>query len=432
MSKAVCDLAQFKGKRLLILGGFELMLRIVDIAHANGILVYVTDYDKDSPCKKVADKAFDVNAIDVDAVVDLIKRESIDGMITGYVDMLLPYYAEICRKAGIPSYATLEQVQLICTKDSFNDLCKRFDLPVPKRYSELDAANGNAEYPLAIKPVDNSGSRGLTICYKKEDVPAAINKAKELSKLGRCIVQEYLPDETVLLQYYIQDGKPTLFGLSDQYKVNIYEDKSMIGACEYAPSKYTKQWIENYNDKFISMLKSTGINNGSCEIECWIKNGKIHIGDIGFRMCGGKQEYYYADATGVYLPEMLIELALSGRMADCDISKCADPYMHGKKYGHIKITMKPGTINKIIGFDELRRQERILRADCYFGEGYTVKPEEVGTYKDLVSRIFFKCNEGENFSDVAEEIFDTVDFLDAEGKSLKLPTNVYNEFVFDS
>ena len=41
-----------------------------------------------------------VSVTDVEAVVELIKKERIDGVLTGFIDSLLPYYSMICEKAG--------------------------------------------------------------------------------------------------------------------------------------------------------------------------------------------------------------------------------------------------------------------------------------------------------------------------------------------
>ena len=59
------------------------------------MFVLVTDYLIDS-WKKIADKSFMVSTTDVDAVVDLIKKENIDGVLTGFIDSMLPYYQAIC------------------------------------------------------------------------------------------------------------------------------------------------------------------------------------------------------------------------------------------------------------------------------------------------------------------------------------------------
>jgi len=67
-----------KGKRLLILGGMRISCEIVRKAKAMGIYTIVADYNKieDSPGKQIADEAADLSVIDVDAVVEYIKKHA--------------------------------------------------------------------------------------------------------------------------------------------------------------------------------------------------------------------------------------------------------------------------------------------------------------------------------------------------------------------
>ena len=88
-----------KGKRLLILGGMRFSCEIVNKAKEMGIYTLVADYNKieDSPAKQIADEAVDLSVTDVEAVVDFISNNAVDGVFVGFNDMLLPYYAEICK-----------------------------------------------------------------------------------------------------------------------------------------------------------------------------------------------------------------------------------------------------------------------------------------------------------------------------------------------
>lgn len=155
-------------KKLLILGGIPLSKEIIDQAHKMNIDAYVTDYLEDSPAKKFADKSFMVSTTDVDAVVELIQKENIDGVITGYVDMLLPYYVEIAEKSGLPCYATKEQFAITTDKKIFKSKCKEFSIPVVKEYEFNQDQLDEIKYPVIVKPVDNSGARGIYICKDKD------------------------------------------------------------------------------------------------------------------------------------------------------------------------------------------------------------------------------------------------------------------------
>ena len=76
------------GRKLLILGGILLSNEIIKYAKRLNLDVYVTDYLVDSPAKNA--DSFMTSTTDVDAVVELIKQEKVDGTITGFVDLLYP------------------------------------------------------------------------------------------------------------------------------------------------------------------------------------------------------------------------------------------------------------------------------------------------------------------------------------------------------
>ena len=147
-----------KGKRLLILGGMRISCEIVRTARRMGVYTLVADYNtiENSPGKQIADEAVDLSVIDVDAVVNYVKNNNIDGVFVGFNDMLLPYYAEICEKAGLPCYGTKEQFDTLIAKDQYKALCRQFGVPTIPEYSIDDE---NIKYPVLVKPVDSSGSR---------------------------------------------------------------------------------------------------------------------------------------------------------------------------------------------------------------------------------------------------------------------------------
>ena len=123
-----------KGKKLLVLGGTKLSGEIVQKAKELGIYVIVADYDENAPAKIISDKASMVSAIDVAAVVKLIKDERIDGVLTGFIELLLPFYQQICEKAQLPCYDSKEHIEYGTNKNKFKQLCRDFEVPVVEDY----------------------------------------------------------------------------------------------------------------------------------------------------------------------------------------------------------------------------------------------------------------------------------------------------------
>lgn len=169
----------FEGKRLLILGGVTHTINIVTEAQKLGAYVIVTDYLVDSPAKRYADKSYMISTTDIDAVVNLCQEERIDGILTQYVDMLLPYYANICKKANLPCYGDEYLFRMAIDKTEFKKTCKKYGVPVTCEY-EIDDNFENInkiDFPVVVKPVDSSGSRGFSICNNSDELITGYKKA---------------------------------------------------------------------------------------------------------------------------------------------------------------------------------------------------------------------------------------------------------------
>src|SRR5699024_5974335 len=103
-----------------------------------GVFTAVTDWYplEKSPAKQIADEYFMTRTADIEAMDNLIRENNVDSVITGYTDSVLPYYADICKKAGIPSYGTREQLEILTDKTKYKKLCQEFNVPVIERSEE--------------------------------------------------------------------------------------------------------------------------------------------------------------------------------------------------------------------------------------------------------------------------------------------------------
>ena len=210
------EIVDLRGKRLLILGGMRFSCEIVKTAQSLGIYTLVADYNKieDSPAKQIADEAVDLSVTDVDAVVSYIKNNDIDGVFVGFNDMLLPYYAEICEKSGLPCYGTKQQFETLIAKDKYKSLCRQFGVPTIPEY---DINDDNIEYPVLVKPVDSSGSRGITICDSHDELVKAVEIGRKASKTGKVLIERYMDGREVTVFWTFQNGNYFLSALANRH-----------------------------------------------------------------------------------------------------------------------------------------------------------------------------------------------------------------------
>ena len=142
--------------------------KIVEAAKALGVYTIVTSWNKleDAPAKQIADEYWDISLTDYDALLKEIKAKGVDGMLTGFTDSYLLPYQHLCELANLPCYATKEVFETTMDKGKFKKLCQKNDIPFIPEYQmeSFDPIIINKNNKVIIKPVDNSGSRGVILC----------------------------------------------------------------------------------------------------------------------------------------------------------------------------------------------------------------------------------------------------------------------------
>ena len=114
-----------KDKKLLILAGVDVHVKLVLAAKALGVYTIVTDYlePKESPAKLIADEFWMLNITDVDAIVEKCREQHVDGVLAYCIDPAQIPYQQICEKLELPCYGTKQQFEIMTDKHLFKDFC---------------------------------------------------------------------------------------------------------------------------------------------------------------------------------------------------------------------------------------------------------------------------------------------------------------------
>lgn len=388
--KEVQQTLKYSGKKLLVLGSTALTCEIIKQAQVNGAYVIVTDYLDDSPGKKIANQSFMVSTHDVDGVVELIRREKVDGVMTGFIEILLPYYQAICEEAELPCYATKQQIEIATNKDKFKSLCANFDIPVvPGQILDLPLDNqtiDNLQYPLVLKPVDSGGARGVFICGNREEFLLRIPESLKYSRKNRIIVEKHISAEEVTIFYLIQDGVITLSAMAD--RIVRAEDENLIPLPRLYiyPSKHLQSYQDTLNQKVIEMFKSINIKNGIIFIQSFVENKKFFFYEMGFRLSPTFEYKIISELNGINPLDMMINFALTGEMHPKPIKPLLNP--NYSKFGfNSTYLVKPGKIKQIHGIGEVRNQPNIIDAILSYDKGDFIPEDSRGTLKQVILRV---------------------------------------------
>ena len=417
---------KFEGKRLLIIGATSYFIDVIKEAKEMGIYTICTDYNPNAIAKKYADKSFDVNTVDYEAILRLAQDEKVDGVFVGWSDANLYTAQYVCEQLGLPFYAKKEQLDCAVNKDYFKQMCRDYGVPCTKQYQldenlrreDLD----KIEYPVIVKPVDNGGSRGISVCNCEEELKTAVEKALSYSGRKKLIVEQFMENngKTISVKYLIRNGVPYLLSVGDRRVLDAHNGKALITSAAIYPASITQQYKDTLDAKVCNMLTSMGYQNGQLFMEAIPTEDGIYFYEMGYRLSGGIT-YHITDAlTGINGMRMLINFALTGEMCDEKTADSIDVFMQGKAACSFAILMRPGTVTKIEGMEEIRNNPNVLDITQYYKEGMTVESRDVGNVGQMFARLTTIGKSREDLVEVIHDIEEKICILDENGEDMFL------------
>lgn len=185
-------------KKILLLGGSAQQIIAIKTAKRLGYYTVLCDFLEDNPGQYEADKFYLVSTTDKEAVLDVAQKEHVDGVLAYASDPAAPtaaYVAEKMKLSGSP----YQSVEILCNKDKFRSFLEKhhFCTPKAKGYNSIDEAlkdikEGSFRFPIIVKPVDSSGSKGVSQIDCVEEVKDNVEYAMKYSRGHKIIVEEFV------------------------------------------------------------------------------------------------------------------------------------------------------------------------------------------------------------------------------------------------
>ena len=326
---------QLNGKKLLVISSDSNDLVFVQAAKELGAYVVCCDrYDnwELSPAKKAADEAWNIDYTDTEAVVEKCRQIGIDGVIAGYGEDRVTAACRISNAIGTPFYATEEQINITRNKRVFKDLCKKHGVPVPADFCielPLSAEDRRSiSYPVIVKPADNGGRKGISVCKSDSELDKAIVYAREQSKTEQVVIEEYVSGTELCAVYTMVDGQISLSCLNDKYNSQDQGGTSRLCDLVLTPSRYYDLYIKTVDQGIRALLKDIGAENGVANFQMIVGENGIRVFEMGYRVNGNDDFKVIRKNNGIDFLKMLISYSITGNMGD-DLSKdnpCFDGY----------------------------------------------------------------------------------------------------------
>lgn len=324
-------------KKILLLGGSAQQIIAVLTAKHMGLYTVLCDYLPDNPGQYHADKFYQVSTTDKEAVLKVAKEEEIDGILAYASDPAAPTAAYVAEKLGLPG-SPYESVEILCNKDRFRQFLKEngFCTPEASGYSSIDEAlddlcSNRFSFPVIVKPVDSSGSKGVSRIDSISEAKAKLEYAMSFSRSQRIIIEEYVEK----YGYQIAgDGLSIDGNLVFRYFANDHFDPNCVNpfvpisaSFPYNMPQEIQDKVHNEIQRLLSLLRmGTTTYNFDLRID---KDYNVYLMEVAPRDGGNYIPDIIRYATGVDLVECSIKAAIGEQI---DVSTFGKPQGYWSYY----------------------------------------------------------------------------------------------------
>lgn len=185
-------------KKILLLGGSAQQIVAIETAKNMSLYTVLCDYLSDNPGQYFADKFYLVSTTDKEAVLDVAKKENIDGILAYASDPAAPTAAYVAEKLGLPGNP-YKSVEILSNKHMFRKFLSdnNFCTPKAKSYIDINSAYealrcNEFNMPVIAKPVDSSGSKGVGKIINIESSLPLLEDAMNKSRCKKIIIEEFV------------------------------------------------------------------------------------------------------------------------------------------------------------------------------------------------------------------------------------------------
>ena len=389
-------------KKLLFLGGAMQQIPAIRFAKDRGIYVITCDYLPDNPGHRYADEYHNVSTTDLDGVLKLAKELKIDGIVAYASDPAAPTAAYVAEKMGLPGNP-YQSVDLLTKKDMFRDFLaeKGFCCPLARGYNTYDEAFADIDrfkFPVMVKPVDSSGSKGVVKIYEKSELKAAVEEALSYSRSKRIIIEEFIIKKGYQISGdgFSVDGKLVFTSYGNElYSGNGLREYVALG--EFWPSLLTTELKNKIDSELQRLITALGMRTCAYNIEVILdENDDVYILELGPRNGGSYIPQLIQYATGVDLIDYTIRGALG---EDCSGLHMVDT--HGCWSNYMILSTVSGKF-KGLWFEECFKANNLLDVYCTYSLGDDVMAYQNTTHS--LGTILFKARNIEEMKQIAENI----------------------------
>ena len=363
-------------KALVLCGGKPQIALIHELKRRN-ITAILADANDKAAAVQYADVFYNVSTLDVVGIEKIALAEKVDCILSVCADQMLLVAAQLSEKLNLPCYIDYETAKNVSSKEYMKRIFVENNIPTAKyivgssiSLSVIEGLN----FPLIVKPVDCYSSRGVKKVLNYDELLSAFENAKNLSRTGTVIVEEFVEGLELSVDIYVENGKVNILCIRSLDKIPNSE-KFIICRGNY-PAKFSLATKGRVQDVAQKIVEAFGLVDTPMLIQMKINDEQIHILEFCARTGGGIKYRLLPKVCGFDVVKAVLDLTLGEK-----------PHVNIKPLNTFIVDeflyCNPGILDHTEGFEELLKDGIIDHYEVYKSAGYQF--DEISSSGDRVA-----------------------------------------------
>jgi biotin carboxylase len=366
-------------RTVLFVGAGRHQRRAIERAKQLGLRVVAVDRNAEAVGLPHADVGYVVDFADVEGVIDVARRNSVDGVLTVSADRAVPVVAAVAEELGLPGIGT-ETAHLMTHKVAMRRRLAEGGVPQPRFAAvrvrrEARPAADTVGFPAVLKPADSGGQRGLFMLQSFDDLDRHLHAGLVESPSGEVIVESYCEGLELNGLVVARGGEVFPLLLSDRLRPE--GEGFGVGWIHSYPSRLFADAFEEAERVALRAVRTLGLRDGIAFPQLIVADGRALVVEVAARIPGGQMADLAFHALGVDLVEIALRQALG--------EEVPDELVQPKQLRPTAIrflTARPGPlpagkVKRVSGLERVLEAPGVVQADVFLQVGETIRPVRV-------------------------------------------------------
>ncbi len=266
-------------KKIIILGAGIYQVPLIKQAKSMGLYVIVISIEGNYPGFELADKCYYVDTRNYEEILQIALCEKVDGICTTGTDVAVKTIGYVCEKmnlCGLDISSANKATDKFLMKEAFKQYGVRTsDFIKAKTAQDAVEFLNTAKKAVVLKPVDSSGSRGVTKVQTAEEI---INKFDEILKYSGkdyIIAEEFVNGYEIGIDLFVYNNEIVLNAIHG--KMTFDNGYSRVPIGHYFPFEASDKLSKDIQNQIEKVVMAMGFNNCAVNMDVLIDDEKAYI-----------------------------------------------------------------------------------------------------------------------------------------------------------